>query len=346
MKQLKPINFLLLVIAGIINATGVVLFLVPAGLLDGAISGTSVFLANVTPIHISIFLIVLNVPLFFIGYRRIGWQFIIYSLTAIAVYSLMSYVYQNLLGWENGIIKYINNDLLIAAIFGGMISGIGSGMTIRYGGAIDGIEVMAVLYAKKLGITVGQFVMAYNVILYTVASVVTHNYLVGFYSVFSYVAGLKVIDFVVDGFDRGKSCTVITKKGEVLAKAISNEMGRGITVIKSKGFYSGENNTMLYCVVNRFEIIRLKSVINAIDPASFVAITDISEVMGNRIKLSIKSSRKKACDVDMATDLPKEALEAAETNGIDTEDAVIEEVLPDTPHEPAPIVTHIDVDNK
>lgn len=281
-------NFLLLIVAGVVNATGVVLLLYPSGVIDGGVSGLSMFISTQTGLQISIFLVCLNVPLFLLGLKKLGVRFIAYSLVSIAVYSVFAFLYQDVFRIGDVLYKLIAGDMLIASVFGGLLSGLGSGITIRYGGAIDGVEVLAVLYAKRIGISVGQFVMAFNLLLYIIASAITKNVLVGCYSVISYAVGLKVVDFVVDGFDKGKACTIITKRADLLANAISAEMGRGITVIDSKGYYSKAENTMLYCVVNRFEIVKLKDIISRVDPTSFVAINDISEVLGNRLKVSFK----------------------------------------------------------
>ncbi len=290
--QIKPLNLLFLFIAGIINATGVMLFLSPAGVIDSGISGLSLFLKNVTGVNIAVFLVVFNVPLFLVGFRKLGWKFIVYSLVSIGAYSAMSALYQDVFTFTGKIYAMIEKDMFIASVFGGFISGVGSGLTIRYGGAIDGVEVLAVMFAKKIGVSVGQFVMAFNVIIYVVASVVSRDILVGLYSVISYAVGLKVVDFVVDGFDKGKACTIITKQPEKLAAAISAELKRGITIVDCKGYFLNEEQTMLYCVVNRFEITRIKNIIQETDPDSFVAINEVSEVLGNKVKFTRENVRK------------------------------------------------------
>lgn len=286
--NIKPMNVICLIIAGIINATGVILLLVPGHVIDGGFSGTSVLLAEVTSIHVSLFLTFLNLPLFFIGYRKLGLQFIIYSSIAVLSYAGMSYVYQTLLQIDTVVFELIGKDILLASIFGGIVSGIGSGLTIRFGGAIDGVEAMAVMVAKKLGLTVGTFVMMYNMVIYILSSFFFNNLSIGMYSIISYGIGLKVVDFIVDGFDKGKGFTIVTDKGEQVAQAISNEMGRGITVIDGKGYYSDKSKTMLICVVNRFEVVKLKEVINRVDENAFVSINDISEVVGNGVKFKLK----------------------------------------------------------
>ena len=290
--RLRASNIILLLIAGCINAAGVVLLLSPAGLLDSGISSLSMLLNRVTSLNIALFLIVLNVPLFIFGIRKMGVTFIIYSLIAIASYSLMAYVFSEIAHLNEKVYELISHDMLIAALFGGFLSGVGSGLTIRQGGAIDGVEVLAVTFAKKIGLSVGQFVMAFNVIIYTVSSIIGKSLLIGLYSVVSYLVGLKVIDFIVDGFDKGKACTIITKNPDVLAAALSEELGRGVTVLDCKGYFSNEEMTMLYCVANRFEITKIKKLISEIDPESFVAVNEVSEVLGNRIKFSLNTAVK------------------------------------------------------
>ena len=175
LRSLKPVNFLLLLCAGVVNAIGVTMFLAPVRLYDSGISGTSMLLWQVTPEEytLSLFLLILNIPLFLFGLKKQGAAFTIYSVFAVTVYSAASFVITNILPVDVSTASpFAGNDLLLCALFGGLISGIGSGMTIRFGGAIDGVEVMAVIFSKRLNITVGTFVMIYNVLLYIVCGVI------------------------------------------------------------------------------------------------------------------------------------------------------------------------------
>ena len=169
-------------------------------------------------------------------------------------------------------------DLLLCALFGGIISGVGSGLTIRYGGAIDGIEVMAVIFAKKLTVTVGTFVMIYNVILYVVCGLLIHSWILPLYSIVTYMAGLKTIDFVVEGIDRSKEVIIITEKPGEIASALMDTFQCGITKISAVGGFSNTERTMIYFVVNRFQISRMKSIIHSIDSNAFVTISDVADV--------------------------------------------------------------------
>ena len=285
-SDLRPLSFLILLAAGIINSIGVVLFLSPVHLYDSGISGTSMLLGQLTPdwLPLSFFLIVLNVPLFAYGAKKQGAAFTVYSIFAVAVYSASSYVITYVLPIDVSSSSPIaGNDLLLCAVFGGLISGVGSGLTIRFGGAIDGIEVMAVLFAKRLGLTVGSFVMVYNVILYLVCGIVLQSFILPLYSILTYCAAIKTVDFIVEGFDKAKSAMIITTKEEEISKELSDAFGHGITLIDSEGYYKGRQQTIIYFVVNRFQIAKMKSIIHRIDPNAFVTISDVSDIMGSSI---------------------------------------------------------------
>ena len=277
LDQLSIINFLVITIAGIINAIGVTMFLAPVNLYDSGISGTSMLFAQMTPdfMTLSIFLILLNFPLFVFGMKKQGSVFTIYSLYAVAVYSIVSFLIINILPVNVSIASPLaEQDLFLCALFGGMISGVGSGLTIRFGGAIDGIEVMAVIFAKRLVITVGTFCMCYNVVLYVIIGIIKSNWILPLYSIVTYMAALKTIDFIVEGLDRDKTAIIVTSKEQEICNALSEEFGTGITLINAKGYYSNEEKTMVYLVVNRFQIGKMNAIIHALDENAFITITE------------------------------------------------------------------------
>ena len=155
LKKIRVKNFLMLTIAGMVNAFGITIFLTPVKLYDSGISGTSMLLDQITPeyLTLSIFLLILNVPLFLFGLKKQGWLFTIYAIYTVAIYSLFAWLITDVFPIDVSIASPLaGTDLLLCALFGGIISGIGSGLAIRYGGAMDGIEVMAVIFAKKLGV--------------------------------------------------------------------------------------------------------------------------------------------------------------------------------------------------
>ncbi len=294
--SLKPINIIFLTIAGIINAFGVTLFLAPVNLFDSGISGTAFLLDLVTPPYLvmSMFLIILNVPFYILGWKKLGSTFVIYSLYSIGMYSLFSLLFRNILpiDFSNGS-PFTGSDLILSAIFGGLISGIGSGLVMRFGGAIDGVDVMAVLFAKKLGLSAGSFIMIYNVILYIVAALIFGSWQIPLYSIIAYAVGVKTIDFIVEGFDRAKAVYIVSAPDNDLPKQLSEVLGRGVTILDAHGVYSDESKTFIYCVINRFEINLVKKTVDSIDPSAFISISEIADTVGSRrLRLDL-SGRKK-----------------------------------------------------
>ena len=284
LKGLKWQNFLFLLVAGCVNAFGVTVFLAPVNLYDSGISGTSILLSQITPPQwtLSIFLLILNIPLFLFGLKKQGAVFTIYSIFTVAVYSAMSWLITDVLPIDVSMASPLaGEDLLLCALFGGMISGIGSGLTIRNGGAIDGMEVMAVIFSKKLNVTVGTFMMVYNVILYVICGLIRDSWILPLYSIVTYAAGLKTVDFVVEGLDRSKSVMIITNKAELISAALMEEFKCGTTMMNGTGGYSNAEKTIIYFVVNRFQIYKMRSIIHAIDPKAFVTISEVADVFSS-----------------------------------------------------------------
>lgn len=291
LRKLKVKNFIILFAAGIINAVGITMFLAPVHLYDSGFSGTSMLLWQITPesFSLSLFLIILNVPFFIYGCHKQGLSFTVYSVFAVCSYSAASYIFTYVIPYDfTAASPFAGKDLLLCAIFGGIISGIGSGLTIRCGGAIDGVEVMAVIFSKKIGITVGTFVMIYNVVLYTIVGILLKSFILPLYSVIAYAAAIKVVDFIVEGLDKAKAAMVITEKADEISAALSETFGYGVTHIDAKGYYKNSKQTIIYFAVNRFQIARMKSIIEEYDPDAFVTITEISEFMGSNIKIRKK----------------------------------------------------------
>ena len=287
LKMLRWQNFLLLICAGCINAVGVTMFLAPVNLYDSGMSGTAMLLWQATPPQytLSVFLVILNVPLFLFGLKKQGWCFTVYSIWAVLVYSAASFVITNILPVDvSAASPFAGQDLLLCAIFGGLVSGDGSGLTIRLGGAIDGMEVLGVTFAKRLGLTIGSFVMIYNVVLYLFIGVIFQSWILPLYSILTYFVGNKTIDFIVEGLDKAKSVMIVTVREEEICQALSEEFGRGITQISARGYFSGAEKCVIYFVVNRFQIPKVKHLVTTIDPAAFITVTEISDVMGTSVK--------------------------------------------------------------
>ncbi|MBR3591721.1 MAG: YitT family protein [Clostridia bacterium] len=279
LKELKLKNFIMLTIAGIINAIGVTMFISPVNLYDSGISGTSILLSQLTPLSLSVFLVLLNIPLFIYGTKKQGTTFTTYAIYTVIIYSVAAWLINDVLPIDVSVASPIaKKDLLLCALFGGIISGTGSGLAIRYGGAMDGIEVMAVVFAKRVGISVGTFVMLYNVLLYVVCGLFMQDWILPLYSIVTYYAGLKTIDFIVDGVDRAKSAIIITEHPTEICDALSSHFECGITKLDAKGGYSNKDKAMIYFIVNRFQVARMKDIVHKIDPHAYITISEVADV--------------------------------------------------------------------
>lgn len=283
-KNLKIKNFIILFFAGIINAIGVTMFLQPVKLYDSGISGTSMLLDIVTPdfLSLSIFLVVLNIPIFLFGLKKQGIEFTIYAIFTVVIYSISAWLITDILPIDVSTVSPLaKSDLFLCAIFGGVISGIGSGLAVRYGGAMDGIEVLAVIFAKKLSLTVGTFVMIYNVILYIICGIVIQSWILPLYSIVTYIAALKVIDYIIEGFDRSKSAIIITTKQEEICEKLSLTFENGITFMNAKGYYSDSDKTLIYFVLNRFQVGKMREIVHSIDPNAYISISEVADIFGS-----------------------------------------------------------------
>lgn len=287
MKNYQKIEFkkmIMLTLAGIINAVGITIFLNPVKLYDSGISGTSMLISQLTNgcVSLSLCLLLLNIPLFLYGLKRQGKLFTFYAIYTVFVYSVVAWLITDVLPVDVSIASPLaGTDLLLCAIFGGIISGIGSGLAIRNNAAMDGIEVMAVIFAKRLGVTVGTFVMAYNLLLYIICGFILRSWILPLYSIVTYMAALKTVDFIVEGFDRAKSAMIITDKPDDICKALSSAFETGTTKIDAVGGYSNSNKTVIYFVVNRFQVTKMKDIVKEIDPMAYITITEVADVFAN-----------------------------------------------------------------
>ena len=279
-------NLLMLTLAGIINAFGITLFMTPVKLYDSGISGTSMLLEQLTPsyLSLSLFLLVLNIPLFLVGLKRQGILFTFYAIYAVTIYSLFAWLITDVFPIDVSIASPLaGTDLLLCALFGGVISGIGSGLAIRYGGAMDGIEVMAVIFAKRIGLTVGTFVMIYNIVLYIICGIALKSWVLPLYSIVAYFAALKTIDYVVEGIDRDKCAIIITEHPQEICSVLTETFKSGMTRLEAKGGYSNLDKGMIFFVINRYQVVRMQDLVHSLDPTAYIIISEVADIFSNNM---------------------------------------------------------------
>lgn len=262
-------------IGAILMATGLEIFLVPNHVIDGGITGISIMLAHLTGWKLGIFLLILNLPFVYMGYKQMGKTFAISTVYGIIVLSIFTSFFHP--------IPAFTDDILLATVFGGMILGIGVGVVIRNGGALDGTEILALVITKKVPFSVGQIIMFINIFILGAAGFV-FSWDRAMYSLLAYVIASKAIDTVVAGLEESKSVWIISDEAEEIGDAINARLGRGVTYIKGQGAFTGDSKKVIFSIITRLEESKLNMIVQDIDPSAFLAIGDISEVRGGRFK--------------------------------------------------------------
>jgi len=251
------------------------IFLVPNQIIDGGIVGISIMLAHVLSLPLGLFLFALNVPFLFLGYKQIGKTFAISTLFGVTLMSVGTLVLHH--------VNPLTIDTFLAAVFGGVILGIGVGLVIRFGGSLDGTEIVAILINKKSPFSVGEIVMFFNLFIMTTAGFV-FGWDRAMYSLIAYFIAFKTIDIILEGFDESKSVWIISEEAREIGSAIMDRLGRGVTFLHGEGAFTGDSKQVIFCIINRLEEAKLKSIVQELDTSAFLAIGNIHDVRGGQFK--------------------------------------------------------------
>ena len=266
----------LLIALGILSAgMGLYGFLLSSNFIDGGVTGVSMLLSKVTALPLSFWLPVINLPFVAIGYRHIGRAFALRSVLAILglAVALATIPYPD-----------VTPDLVLTAVFGGFFIGAGIGLAVRGGAVLDGTEIAALLISKRTHLLkVGDVILAFNVLLFLVAMSIL-GVEAALYSILTYVTAARTLDFVIYGLEEYTAITIVSRESATIREAITGELGRGVTVYKGYGGMSGEEQEILYCVVTRLEIGKVKGIVRALDPAAFVVYHPLADAEGGVVK--------------------------------------------------------------
>lgn len=276
------IDFIGIAVGAVIAAFAIEEFLVPCTILDGGVVGIGIMINNLTGLPLSILTVVLNIPFLIVGASKMGKMFIVKASYAMVIFSVSLEVFAPMVN--------ATKDSLLAVCFGGVILGTGVGLVIRFGGCLDGTETVAILLNKKFKLPVGQTVLIFNIIIYTVAGFV-FGFERAMYSLLTYFITSKVLDIVESGLEKTKAAMIITNDPKEISEKIYKQLGRTVTIMEGEGLVSGKK-TVLYCVLTRFEVNVLKEIIKSVDSSSFVAISDVSEIIGNHVKKTVDLTKK------------------------------------------------------
>jgi uncharacterized membrane-anchored protein YitT (DUF2179 family) len=272
-KLAKRIFFI--IFGAILMGVGIEEFLVPNRILDGGIVGISIILSHLTGWRLGLFIFILNIPFFFIGYKQIGKTFALSTLLGITVLSLTtSFLHE---------VPVFTEDLLLATVFGGIVLGAGVGIVIRYGGSLDGTEILAILANRRLPFSVGEVIMFFNIFIFGTAGFI-FGWDRAMYSLLAYFIAFKTIDIVIAGLDESKAAWIISDQHKQIGEAIMARLGRGVTYLSGEGAYTGDDKKVIFCVITRLEEAKLKSIVEELDESAFLAVGNIAEVRGGRFK--------------------------------------------------------------
>ena len=271
------LEFIGIAAGAVIAAFAIEEFLVPCTILDGGVVGIGIMVSSLTKIPLGLLTVVLNVPFLLIGSRKMGKLFIAKSAFGMAVFSTFLQLFAPM--------KDVTDEYLLAVCFGGVLLGVGVGLVIRCGGCLDGTETVAIMLNKRFKLPVGRIVLAFNIVIFVVA-----GFLFGFdramYSLLTYFITSKVLDIIENGIDQAKAAMIITEDAKEISEQIYKRLGRTVTLMEGEGLVSGKK-IVLYCVLTRFEIHELREIIDKADSSAFIAISDVSEIIGTHMKKTI-----------------------------------------------------------
>lgn len=260
-----------IVLGAIIVAISINTLIIPNKIADGGITGIAIILHYRLNWPISWTVLFLNLPLFVIGWKMVGRTFLVYSVLGVSGFSIALSV--------SSIAPSLTNDALLAAIFGGVVSGIGMGIIFRSRGSLGGTDILAVFFSRTTSFSVGQVLMGIDAIIFIVTAILLRPEMAMYAMIYMFIA-TKMIDLVQEGLNHSKSVLVVTSEPEAIAQAIMEKLDRGVTLFNAVGAYSRENKQVVYCVINRTEISQVKEIIHTKDPRAFLAISDVPEVVG------------------------------------------------------------------
>ncbi|WP_409347266.1 YitT family protein [Paenibacillus sp. MBLB4367] len=266
---------LFIMIGAALMSVGLEIFLVPNNIIDGGVVGISIIVSHLSGLPLGLFLFLLNLPFLFLGYKQIGKTFAISTLFGVAIMSVGTTLLHP--------VAPLTIDPLLAAVFGGVILGIGVGMVIRFGGSLDGTEIVAILLNKKTPFSVGEVVMFFNFFILGSAGFV-FGWDHAMYSLIAYYIAFKMIDLTIEGFDESKAVWIISERYKDIGDALLDRLGRGVTYFHGEGGFSGDSKRVIFCVITRLEEAKLKSIVDDIDSNAFMAVGNIHDVKGGRFK--------------------------------------------------------------
>lgn len=274
-------DLLMILIGGLLEAIGINSFLIPSGFFEGGATGLSMLGSSLTNAPLYLLLVVINIPFLMIGWQRFGYKYIIKCIVTIIYLSLLIKFFH---------IGVFSNDKILCAVFGGILVGAGTGFAINGGAALDGIEIASIILGNRLGLTVGSMILSFNVIIFTVIAVFL-GYEPALYSVLTYIFSSKTTNFLVHGLEEFVGVSVISKSINKIRKVLIDEMGVGVTVYNGRTGLKDAEQDILFCVITKYDIHRIRSMINKIDEKAFIIMHPVDSIQGGLVRTKLRKKR-------------------------------------------------------
>lgn len=272
LSQLK--NIIFLTVGAMITAFALESFLVPNNIIDGGVIGISMIVSHITKWNLGLLILILNTPFIIMAFKKMGGKFVVQTAFANIILAVFLNIFHH---------YKITHDLLLATVFGGIILGLGVGIILKHEGSLDGTEMLSLVVSKKLGVSVGEFIMGINVFIYLAAGKV-FSWESAMYSIMTYFIASKVIDTVMEGFNSSKSVRIISDNASAIGEQLIERLDISVTYLQGIGGYTGQDKDLIYCVISRLELPKMIDIIKEIDPKAFVSVVDVHEVYGGRFR--------------------------------------------------------------
>lgn len=272
LSQLK--NIIFLTVGAMITAFALESFLVPNNIIDGGVIGISMIVSHITKWNLGLLILILNTPFIIMAFKKMGGKFVIQTAFANIILAVFLNIFHH---------YKVTHDLLLATVFGGIILGLGVGIILKHEGSLDGTEMLSLVVSKKLGVSVGEFIMGINVFIYLAAGKV-FSWESAMYSIMTYFIASKVIDTVMEGFNSSKSVRIISDNASAIGEQLIERLDISVTYLQGIGGYTGQDKDLIYCVISRLELPKMIDIIKEIDPKAFVSVVDVHEVYGGRFR--------------------------------------------------------------
>ena len=272
LSQLK--NIIFLTVGAMITAFALESFLVPNNIIDGGVIGISMIVSHITKWYLGLLILILNTPFIIMAFKKMGGKFVVQTAFANIILAVFLNIFHH---------YKVTHDLLLATVFGGIILGLGVGIILKHEGSLDGTEMLSLVVSKKLGVSVGEFIMGINVFIYLAAGKV-FSWESAMYSIMTYFIASKVIDTVMEGFNSSKSVRIISDNASAIGEQLIERLDISVTYLQGIGGYTGQDKDLIYCVISRLELPKMIDIIKEIDPKAFVSVVDVHEVYGGRFR--------------------------------------------------------------